>query len=121
MPVTSLHLQGCTRVERHAVVDLVEDAIRDVGGWILDFHQYSNISLVLELEIPPGALERLVGYLREGGVAFAALPELRPEEEGDALLGTLQVTFIHDEPDLRVANSPLASTKAEPPGHVHHH
>lgn len=120
MPVTSLHLQGCTHVERHAVVDLVEDAIRDANGWILDFHQYSNISLVLELEVPPGALPGLVGRLRDGGIAFAALPELRPEEAGDAVLGTLQITFVHQEPDLHVPTPPLSSQRAEQHPHLRH-
>ncbi len=120
MPVTSLHLQGCTRIERHAIVDMVEDAIRDANGWILDFHQYSNISLVLEMEVPPGRLDQLLDQLRAGGVSFAALPELRPEEEGDAVLGTLQITFVHDEPDLHVATPPLASPRSEQRPHTRH-
>ncbi len=113
MPVTSLHLQGCTRVERHAMVDTVEESIREVNGWILDFHQYSNISLVLEMEIPPGRLEQLLDLLRAGGVVFGTLPELGPEDREDAVLGTLQITFLHDEPDLHVATPPLATSRCE--------
>lgn len=107
MPVTSLHLQGSTRVERHSLVDIVEEAIRVTGGWILDFHQYSNISLVLEVEIPPGRLAELVRLLEAGGVRFHPAPA--PAEDEVAVLGTLQITFIHDEPDLHVATPPLAS------------
>ena len=116
MPVTSLHLQGSTRVERHALVDIVEEAIRATGGWILDYHQFSNISLVLEVEIPPGRLAQLVELLVAGGIHFRPAPALPPGEEDDAVLGTLQVTFVHDEPDLHVATPPLAShlTEARP-------
>ncbi len=119
MPVTSLHLQGSTRVERHALVDIVEEAIRVTGGWILDFHQYSNISLVLEVEIPPGRLAGLVRLLEAGGVRFSPAPALADREEVAAVLGTLQITFIHDEPDLHVATPPLASRMSELRPHPH--
>jgi hypothetical protein len=115
MPVTSLHIQGSTRVERHAVVDIVEEAIHRSGGWILDFHQFSNISLVLELEVPPRHLHPLLERLQEGGIAFRPCPELPPEEADDAVIGTLQITFVHQEPDLRMPTPPLVSRSAEPP------
>jgi len=121
MPVTSLHLQGSTRVERHAVVDIVEEAIRGTGGWILDFHQFSNISLVLELEIPPRRLDQLVQLLQAGGICFRPVPALSPGDEDDAVLGTLQITFVHDEPNLHVATPPLASHLAEQHPHPHGH
>ena len=119
MPVTSLHIQGSTRVERHALVDLVEEAIRATGGWILDFHQFSNISLVLELEVPPGRLDSLVRLLQSGGVCFRPLPELSPSEANDAVLGTLQITFVHDDPDEHVTTPPLASHLTERRIHPH--
>ncbi len=120
MPVTSLHLQGSTRVERHALVDIVEEAIRATGGWILDFHQFSNISLVLKVEIPPRRLAELVQLLQSGGVHFRPAPELAPGEENDAVLGTLQITFVHDEADLHVATPPLASSLTEVRPHKPH-
>ena len=120
MPVTSLHLQGSTRVERHALVDIVEEAIRATGGWILDFHQFSNISLVLEVEIPPRRLAQLMELLQAGGIHFSSVPELTPGEENDAVLGTLQVTFIHAEPDLHLPTPPLSSHMAEVRPHKPH-
>ncbi len=120
MPVTSLHLQGSTRVERHAMVDIVEEAIRCTGGWILDFHQFSNISLVLELEVPPRRLGQLLRLLQDGGVIFRPAPELGPGEEDDAVLGTLQITFVHEEPDLHVPTPPLTSHMAEVRPHKPH-
>ena len=120
MPVTSLHLQGCTRVERHALVDLVEEAIRATGGWILDFNQYSNISLVLEVEVPPHRLRELVRLLEAGGVTFRPVPELAPGEEADAVLGTLQITLVNDEPDLHIPHPPMATSVADRKPHGIH-
>lgn len=117
MPVTAIHLQGSTRVERHALVDIVEEAIRATGGWILDFHQFSNISLVLEIELPPGGLAELVRLLQAGGVCFRPTPEAPDKEH--SVLGTLQVTFVHDEPDLHLATPPLVSTNASQRLHPH--
>ncbi len=120
MPVTSLHLQGCTRVERHALVEVVEEAIRATGGWILDFNQYSNISLVLEMEVPPRRLRELVRLLQAGGITFRPVPELSPAEEEDAVLGTLQITLVHDEPDLHIPHAPIATSVADTKPHGIH-
>ncbi|CAN5233223.1 hypothetical protein BH20ACI2_BH20ACI2_00370 [soil metagenome] len=42
-----LQLKGVTRVDRLEMISRVRDAILQGGGYILDFHMFSNAAIVL--------------------------------------------------------------------------
>lgn len=107
-----LRLNATTKVERHQVIEAIKDAIADSGGWILDFRQFSNLSATINFELP---LKNLVAFqeavskigLRLNESNLLAISELAerqiaPAELPMSLNATLQITFIHDEPDLRI-------------------
>jgi hypothetical protein len=105
-------LEGFTRHERHEATQLLADAI-STAGWILDHTQLSNKALTLRFELEPNK----ASLLRE---ALAKLPvtlspestqrleelvgkeRLHPERSAPPLQGTFSLTFIHDEPDLKI-------------------
>lgn len=106
-----LQLNGMTTVERHTMIERVKAALGESGAYILDFHMFSNAALVLQFEVPLDRLAQL-------GPALAAI-SLRLEPRSQELLaawdkeskargagetrdipGSLQITFIHNEPDL---------------------
>jgi len=101
-----LQLSGFTTAERLSITDRVSEAISQAGGWITDFHQYSNISLCINVEIPNANLPRLAASLQEAGLKLSqeSLEQLTPAEKSalhqEDVGGTLQITFVHDEPDL---------------------
>ena len=41
-----------TRENRTEMIARVRDAFSAAGGWITDFHEFSNVSLCLNFEIP---------------------------------------------------------------------
>jgi len=101
-----LHLNGFTRVERLTSVGRMREAIVSSYGWITGFHQFSNLSICLQFEIPIEHLPLLAEALLEAGVKFstkseAMLYSLAPEMATGPVQCTLQVLFIHNEPDLR--------------------
>ncbi len=101
-----LLLNGFTRVDRLKAVACLREAIVDSHGWITDFHQFSNLSICLRFEIPIEHLPLLAEMLLDAGVKFSAQSEsvlysLGPEQARGPIQCTLQVLFIHDEPDLR--------------------
>jgi hypothetical protein len=101
-----LHLNGFTRVERLISVGLLRDAIVSSYGWITDFHQFSNLSICLQFDISIEHLPLLAESLLTAGVKFSAKSEsmlysLGPEMATGPVQCTLQVLFIHNEPDLR--------------------
>lgn len=101
-----LHLNGFTRVERLKSVGRLREAIVSSHGWVTDFHQFSNLSICLQFEIPIEQLPLLAESLLEAGVKFIARSEalfysVGPEMATGPIQCTLQVLFIHNEPDLR--------------------
>ncbi|MGA7857878.1 MAG: hypothetical protein WCA11_08130 [Terracidiphilus sp.] len=101
-----LHLNGFTRVERLTSVARLREAIVGSHGWVTDFHLFSNLSICLQFEIPIEHLPLLAESLLDAGVKFnprseALLYSFGPEMATGPIQCTLQVLFIHNEPDLR--------------------
>ncbi|MDH4413774.1 MAG: hypothetical protein QE484_10725 [Rhizobium sp.] len=95
-------LTAVTRVERKAATSFVFDTVNRLGGWIDDVHMYSNLMNAIRLTLPAGAFAAFIEALQAGGIAVDP-----PEGLGDIRdpaverMATLQLTFIHDEPDLK--------------------
>ncbi len=101
-----LQLSGFTRAERIQMTNQISEAINQAGAWITDFHLYSNIVICINFEVPIAHLDRLAASLQQTGLHLSQenLDQLAPVKEAtlkQELAGTLQITFIHNEPDLR--------------------
>lgn len=114
-----LQLTGATRADRHEMISRVREAILEGGGYVTDFHMFSNAAICINFEAPAGSIRRLYSSLKRTGLRLS-------EESHDALssccdeadkpggraeaadvAGTLQITFIHGEPDLRIEVPPI--------------
>jgi hypothetical protein len=101
-----LRLDGFTKAERIQMTDRVSEAINQAGAWITDFHLYSNILICINIEVPIANLDRLAESLQETGLHLSqeSLDQLIPANKSTPketeLVGTLQITFVHNEPDL---------------------
>ncbi|NBB48976.1 hypothetical protein GVN24_11900 [Rhizobium sp. CRIBSB] len=95
-------LTAVTRVERRAATSFVLDTVNRLGGWIDDVRMYSNLMNTIRLTLPAGAFAELVAALEEGGIMVDPVQDpgdLR--DPATECMATLQLTFIHDEPDLK--------------------
>lgn len=101
-----LRLDGFTKAERIGMTARVSEAINQAGAWITDFHLYSNVLICINFEVPSTNLERLATSLQETGLNLSQESwkqltlAIESNLEGKELLGTLQITFVHNEPDL---------------------
>ncbi len=101
-----LRLDGFTRAERIGLTYRVSEAINQAGAWITDFHQYSNILICINFQVPIVNLDKLAATLQETDLQLSqeSLAQLMPDHDSmlkeQELIGTLQITFIHNEPDL---------------------
>lgn len=105
-----LTLAAITRRERHQAVGAVIDAIMDAGGWLVDSAQFSNLAMALRFVLPADGLAGWAAALAAAGVRLDEDSRARlaahaagagaPEAEVPA---ALNLTFLHDEPDLRQA------------------
>ena len=114
-----LQLHGFTRIDRQEMISRVKEAISTGGGYILDFHMFSNASICINFEVPAGSIEKLYSSLTETSLHLYQeshdlladcrnrVEQLGEESKAIDVAGTLQITFIHNEPDLRIECPPI--------------
>jgi len=101
------------------MISRVKEAIQKGSGYILDFHMFSNRSICLNFELPLGKIGKLRDELRATGLLLddASLSVLDPcsrraeqlseKESASEVSGTLKISFIHNDPDLRIEVPPI--------------
>jgi hypothetical protein len=108
MPAPLVQLCYVTRSERRAVIGRSSNTIAESGGSILDSRFFSNLSVSLLIEIQRSGLVLLADRLKKIGL----VPALDTDQKMDRLVeaaktapqeivsATVQITFVHDDPDL---------------------
>ena len=119
MTPTFLRLNGITRHDRHEMISSVKEAILKGGGFVTDFHMFSNLSICLNFELPVRRIESLYAALKATGLGLTEeshelladycqqAEQLSLEAGASDIAGTLEITFIHNEPDLRIEVPPI--------------
>jgi hypothetical protein len=112
-----IRINAHTRADRKETISLASEAINSSGGWVIDSRLFSNVSINFNFEIELKNIRRLYRALTQIDIRLteksrAALEELSERVSitdapaGD-VAGTLQITFIHNEPDLRIEIPPI--------------
>ena len=114
-----LQLNGITRGDRHEMISRVKEAILQGGGFIVDFRMFSNLSVCLNFEISAGKICDLSAALKSTELRLTEeshklladycqqAEQLSVEARASEIAGTLEITFIHNEPDLRIEVPPI--------------
>ncbi len=108
-----LRINCFTKANRHEVISRVKDAFLRSGGFITDFHMFSNASLCVNFELPLHSINKFRLLLSEIEMQLSEESKVVLESyiSGDntgeelkeaEVVGTLQISFFHDEPDLRI-------------------
>lgn len=104
MRAPPIQLSAVTRENRLLAVDAAKDAVSACGGWIDDFQMFSNKMTCIRFEMPAAQGPALAEKLDLARIRLDAEARQRAldaaERAGDVRM-SLQITFIHDEPDLR--------------------
>ena len=89
------------------MISRARSAITDSGGWILDAKLFSNVSINLSFEIPASrigslrdALESIELHLSTS--SLESIARRHADQQSGDIAGSLQITFIHNDPDLRI-------------------
>ena len=101
-----LRLTGITKENRFQVTARLIEAVEAAGGWIMGHQTFSNWGLCINFEIEPGKVSGFGKRLRSTGLeldeeslaALKAVSELGAEA---GVIGTLQASFVHDEPEVK--------------------
>lgn len=101
-------LTGVTHANRHQVTAEINDAVVSSGGWVTDHTFFSNIATNFRMVLTPQGLTRFHDLVIKAGVHLddeseTTLADLIAKEKGlpEELPTSLNITFIHNEPDLR--------------------
>jgi pimeloyl-ACP methyl ester carboxylesterase len=109
-----LQLRGVTRTDRQVMISRVRDAILNSGGYILDFHMFSNTAISINFEVSVGNIKKLSSSLAATNLNLyqesqdlltdccEQLEQLDERAKAVDIAGGLHITFVHDEPDLRI-------------------
>lgn len=105
MGATYLRVNATTREGRFALTAAVRDAISEAGAWITDFRQFSNVSVCVSFELESQQVARLSQALQRLNLSLPpeslqSLEETGRAAPGAAVMGSLQITFVRDEPDV---------------------
>jgi hypothetical protein len=93
-------MTAVTRVDRRLATQLVFDTVNRLGGWIDDTRMFSNVMNTIRLTLPASAFPALAQALGKASIVVDAPQNLGGNPDTERM-ATLQITFLHDEPDLR--------------------
>jgi hypothetical protein len=99
-----VRLTALARGDRVAVTARVRDAFIEAHAWITDVHFFSGLSTTLGFEVDATRLPALERALEAAGLTLDEESRAAVRAIGaDAgeVQGTLCVTFVHGDPDLR--------------------
>lgn len=81
------------------------------GAWIVDVKLFSNVSVCFNFEVPTSQVKRLrdaltatdLHFTTDSAASFASAVDRKSADSQAAdTAGSLQITFVHNEPDLRI-------------------
>jgi hypothetical protein len=101
--VQRLHLSAGTRGERRGVTTQLLDAVGRVGA-VEDARQHSDKEIAIRFSLAAGGAAALQQALTElpPRLSEASAAELDAVPRDEEATGRLVVTFVHEEPELRV-------------------
>jgi hypothetical protein len=94
-----LRINATTDRERYEITKEIQDVLAACNGYVLDSHLYSNISTVLNIEINASAIDAFINELEALGMRIKCERSLDVNDQD--VRGTLQITFVHNDPDIR--------------------
>jgi len=103
-----LKLSGVTKRDRNQVIAEINAAISEAGGWLIDHTLFSNIAITLQFELSEEGIKESEKSLSRSKVILQGDSNADFETAITAcaqynvdIKTTLNVTFTHDDPDLR--------------------
>lgn len=107
-----IYLAGITKNDRQGMITFIKEVIDQSGGWISNFTLFSNISMGVDFIIPAERSSSLLAALEKSGLQFneSGRRDLEEQENlqdqssetGSEVTVRMNVTFVHDDPDLRI-------------------
>ncbi|MEX0297648.1 MAG: hypothetical protein AB3N28_01160 [Kordiimonas sp.] len=95
-----LRIEIVTKTDRQQALSQINDVISANEGWISNHQLFSNMAAAISFEMPVEYVENFLLGLKEIGFNPKPQDEIPETGSGD-IRGSISVTFLHDEPDLK--------------------
>ena len=104
-----IKLSAVTSHPRFALVGEVSAVLNELGS-VLDAHPFSNLAMAIHFEVSPRGVAQLKPALlalpmslsNASLEALDTLGTIPSQELPPEILGSLNITFVHDEPDFHM-------------------
>lgn len=93
-------LSAVTKVERHEATSCVLDLINMLGGWVEDTQFFSNKMVTVRFVLAQRRIADLIEKLELVHIHSELASPFTVHDRQAEQPGSIQLTFIHDEPDL---------------------
>lgn len=104
-------ISGVTKADRHQVTADVNNAISAAGGWVVNHTLFSNIAITIQFSLPSRRLDEFLDRviaasvkLDDDSIARIRAMDEKPSPKPADVTASLNITFMHNEPDLRREN-----------------
>ncbi len=94
-----LKIEIYTKRERNQAISDLVDAVNSSDGWVSGHQLFSNVAASIAFEIPYEGLTNFLSKLE--GCDFTPHVAEAPLPKGKEIKGTIAITFIHEEPDMK--------------------
>lgn len=105
-----IRLQGFTLIGRHEMIARLRDAFQYGHADLIDFQMFSNAAINFSFEVAGHHLTELGKALAATQITLdkESVASMTKDGEADEIVnGSLNVTFIHSDPDLRIPVPPI--------------
>jgi hypothetical protein len=105
-----IRIKGFTRENRHEKIDHAVNTISRCTGWVTNHSMYANKVIVINFEIEARGVRELILSLNQHSLILfeesRSIIDQFPEEVllengEEELKGSLNITFVNEEPDQR--------------------
>jgi hypothetical protein len=97
-------LSAITDRERNSVTTIVFDCISNLGGWVNDVRMYSNIMTNVSFTLAENKIQPFLDALATNDLHARLERDDKNISSSPRAIernGSIQITFVHNEPDLK--------------------
>lgn len=111
-----IRINSHTTENRHEMINKVKDALSHSRAIIINFKMFSNRSICFFIEISNRDIHQLYINIQQTGLVIDQeshiqikeyLDQQKPIDKEFDIFGTIEITFIHNDPDLRIEVPPF--------------
>lgn len=111
MKPNNIKLAAITRANRHNIIDHTMTSINQCSAWIINHTMYSNMAICINFQIEVQDVPKLISLLNndeliltEQSLAISSTfsDTICEKYGGREILGSINITFIHNEKDLKI-------------------